>query len=98
MLAPAGNDKRKDKIRPIAKESTEIITAHIVTERKLLHTCIAVRVGKIIRLEISIVPIIRMPITMVTAVKRAIIIVYSAVLMPRDCAKDSSKVIANIFR
>ena len=40
----------------------------ITTPRKLFSTRMALRAGKITRLEISIAPIIRMPSTMVRAV------------------------------
>ena len=44
----------------------------MTTPRKLLNTRMEVRAGKRIRLEISIAPIIRIPITIVIAVRTAI--------------------------
>ena len=44
----------------------------ITTPLKLLKSRMAVRDGKIMRLEISMAPIILIPITIVTAVKTAI--------------------------
>lgn len=45
-----------------------------MTDRNVLHTRIDVSAGKMIRLEISMAPIIRMPRTMVTAVSTARIV------------------------
>ena len=57
---------------PMQKQITDKIPEDHTTPLKLLNTRMEVRAGKIIRLEISIAPIIRMPSTMVTAVKTAI--------------------------
>ena len=53
------------------KHTTDIAAEHSTTARKLLHTRIADRAGKIIRLEMSSAPIIRIPSTTVTAVSTA---------------------------
>ena len=50
----------------------EITADAITTERNCLKIRIADNAGKMIKLEISIVPIIRIPTTMVTAVSKAI--------------------------
>ena len=50
---------------------TDIRVELIITERKFLKICMDVRAGKIIRLDISMAPIILIPKTMVTAVKSA---------------------------
>lgn len=73
MLAPVGVLYRYEIEIPIKKQTTERIADVIITLLKVLHTCIAVSAGKIIRLEISSVPIIRIPSTTVSAVKTAII-------------------------
>ena len=71
-LAPAGVAYKKETVIPTKKQATEIIPDEIITCLKLLNTRIDVKAGKIIKLEISIVPIIRIPRTMVIAVKKAI--------------------------
>ena len=71
-LAPAGSEYKNDNVIPIKKQTTETNPAEIITDLKLLNTRIEVKAGKIISEEINIVPIIRMPNTMVIAVKKAI--------------------------
>ena len=71
MLAPVGVSRKKEATVPIMKQLTEITAAVIITERKLLQTRMEERAGKIIRLEISSAPIIRMPRTTVIAVSTA---------------------------
>ena len=66
---PAGIDNTYDAISPAIKLIIAITAEHIVTLKKLLYTLIDVREGNIIKLEISIAPIIFTPITTVTAVK-----------------------------
>ena len=62
-------DNTYDAISPAIKLIIAITAEHIVTLKKLLYTLIDVREGNIIKLEISIAPIIFTPITTVTAVK-----------------------------
>ena len=57
---------------PMQKQITDKIPEDHTTPLKLLNTRMDVNAGKMIRLEISIAPIIRIPSTMVTAVKTAI--------------------------
>lgn len=71
MLAPAGAEKKYDADRPIQKHMPERKPEQITTPRKLLNICMAVSAGKMTRLEMSIAPIILMPITIVTAVRIA---------------------------
>ena len=56
---------------PIKKQTTELTAEKITTVLKRLHSRMAVRAGKIINAEISMAPIIRMPKTMVMAVRMA---------------------------
>ena len=72
MLAPVGVLNITDKIIPMKKFNTEIMTDDIITDLKVLQTLIAVSAGNIIRAEISIEPIIFIPITITIADKRAI--------------------------
>ena len=65
--------------------------------KKLWKSCLAIRQGNKIRLEINMVPIILMPSTMVTALKNAIIILKPDTGSPVALAKFSSKVIAKIL-
>ena len=97
MLAPQGASKAYDIIIPTINVITDTTAELIVTERKLLNTRIEQSAGKIIRLEISILPISRIPITIVIAVSSAIIILYALTAPPVAFAKLSSKVMAKIF-
>ena len=72
MLAPHGVSAAYEIIIPITNVTTEITAEQIVTLLKLLNTRIEHSAGKMIRLDISILPISRIPITIVTAVSRAI--------------------------
>jgi len=97
MLAPAGVEKAKDAIIPKKKQTIDTIDEEITTDLKLLHTLIEVRAGKIIRLDISIVPMILIPTTIVIAVKNAMSILYPFTFVPVAFAKFSSKVTAKIL-
>lgn len=72
MLAPHGVSATYEIAIPARKVKIEIIPEQIVTDLKLLKTRIELSAGKIIRLEISILPISRIPITIVIAVSNAI--------------------------
>ena len=67
-VAPVGVSKEKEIIIPAKKQNSETTIELIITERKLLKIRIEVRDGKIINAEISSVPIILIPITIVNAV------------------------------
>ena len=69
----------------------------MVTLRKLLQSRIAVSAGKMMRLEISIVPIILIPTTIVSAVRSAMSILYAFVFTPDAFAKSLSNVTAKIL-
>ena len=96
IVAPVGSSKRYDATSPVKKQNIEIITDIIITCLNLCVTRIADNAGKIIRLEIRSVPIILMPITMVTAVSTYNIVLYISTFRPVARAKFSSNVIANI--
>ena len=96
-LAPGAVSIISEMNNPVRKQSTETIPEQITTERKLLHSLIDVRAGKIIRLEINNEPIIIIPSTIVIAVKTAISILYILIFMPVALEKLSSKVTANIL-
>ena len=68
MLAPVGVDSRNEIISPKRKSTTAVIAAATITPQKLFCKRIAIRAGKMIKLEISIAPIIRIPSVIVTAV------------------------------
>lgn len=70
-LGPVGVDKAKLMTMPATKQKEDSSPDHITTLLKVLHSRIEVRGGKIIRLDMSSAPIIRMPSTMVTAVRQA---------------------------
>jgi hypothetical protein len=94
-LAPVGVAYTYEIIIPVKKHAIEITAEQTVTLLNFLNRRIELKAGKIIRLEISTAPIIRMPSTMVRAVKRAMSILYSPVLIPLAFAKVSSKVTEN---
>ena len=71
MHAPVGSEHTQESIMPTTKQATEITAELIVTARNLENTRIEESAGKIMRLEISSVPIMRMPMTTVTAVSIA---------------------------
>ena len=71
MLAPVGVSRKYEATAPIRKQPTEIAAAVTMTARKLLHTRMAESAGKMIRLEMSSAPIMRMPRTTVIAVSTA---------------------------
>ena len=96
ILAPVGADHIKEATSPIKKQITESIADEIVTLRKLLNTRIDVNTGKIIRLEIIIAPIKRIPTTIVKAVSNAIMRLYFDEDIPPAVAKGSSNVTANM--
>ena len=70
-LAPEGVFKKYEKVKPIKKHNPENTAAKTHAPRKRLHTRMALKAGKVIRLEISIAPNIRIPSTMVMAVRNA---------------------------
>lgn len=70
--APVGILKIKDSSIPIMKQIADIIADNTTRDLKLLESFFAVKAGNIMRLEISKVPIILMPITTVKAVKNDI--------------------------
>ena len=71
MLAPAGRLKKNENAIPAKKQITLRTADKRVTAKKLLQTLMEVRAGKMIRLEIIMAPIRRIPITTVRAVRRA---------------------------
>ena len=97
MLAPVGVENTKEQRIPEKTQKTEMIAEETTTLLKLLQRRIAVSAGKIIKLEMSKEPIIRMPSTMVIAVKNANSILYHSALVPVAFAKFSSKVTAKIL-
>ena len=84
-------------VSPAQKQTTEVTAEQRITPRKLLNSRMAVRAGKMMREEISIAPIIRIPNTMVRAVRMAISVVYRFTFRPVAREKFSSKVIAKIL-
>ena len=71
ILAPLGVSRTIDTSMPTRKHATDTTAAHTVTDLKRLHTRMDVRAGNIRRLDMSMAPIMRMPITTVTAVSTA---------------------------
>ena len=71
-LAPVGVSREYDVHIPIKKQKTESTPEQIITDLNFLQTLIEESAGKIISAEISRVPIILIPITIVSAVSNAI--------------------------
>ena len=94
-LAPAGMEKAYEQTNPAVKLIIDNMAEHTVTDKKLLKTLIDVNAGKIIKLEISMAPIIFIPITTVTAVKTDISVLYIPTFTPVAFEKLSSNVTAN---
>ena len=97
ILAPVGVSYKKDAVIPTTKHKTESTAEQTTTVLKVLQRRMEVREGKIISLDISYVPIIRMLTTMVRAVSSAIIKLYKFALVPVAFAKFSSNVTAKIL-
>ena len=70
-LGPVGVDKAKLMIMPAAKQRADSSPEHITTPLKVLQSRMEVSGGKIIRLDMSSAPIMRIQSTMVTAVRPA---------------------------
>ena len=77
---------------PSRKFTTDTTAAQIVTERNVPNTRMAVSAGKMMRLESSIAPIMRIPSTTVSAVRTDRIVLYVPTRTPVARAKDSSNV------
>lgn len=95
-LAPDGVSNAYDSTIPSRKHTTDTTAAHTVTDRNVRHTRMAVSAGKMTRLEMSSAPIMRMPSTMVSAVSRAMSILYASVLTPVALENVSSNVTAKM--
>ena len=72
MLAPVGRFISNDRISPARKQITDRKTDNSATALKLTTSLRAITAGKMIKLEIRRLPIIRIPITTVNAVSSAI--------------------------
>ena len=95
-VAPTGVEKVKEMVSPTQKHTIEVAAAQRMTPRKLLNRRMAVRAGKITREEMSIAPIIRIPSTMVRAVRMASRVLQASTCSPVAREKLSSKVTAKI--
>ena len=71
-LAPVGVSQKYDAHIPTKKQQSESTPEQRITDLNFLQTLIEESAGKIISAEISRVPIILIPITMVRAVRSAI--------------------------
>ena len=72
ILAPVGKFISNDKASPARKQITDKKTDSTATALKLMTSLRAMTAGKIIRLDISKLPIILIPMTTVSAVRSAI--------------------------
>ena len=87
-------DSVQEAMSPAQKQHTDVTAAHTTTPRKLLNSRMAVSAGKITREEISMAPIIRIPSTMVRAVRMASRVLYQSTRSPVAWEKLSSNVTA----
>lgn len=71
-LAPVGVSSEYEAHIPTKKQHNDSTPEQIITDLNFLHKRIDESAGKIIKADIRSVPIIRIPITMVSAVSRAI--------------------------
>ena len=94
--APTGAASKKEAVSPAQKQAPDDTPAQITTPRKLLNSRMAVRAGKMIREEMSMAPIIRIPSTMVRAVRMLSRVLYRSTFSPVAREKLSSKVTAKI--
>ena len=92
--APTGRLSRYEPISPTQKHTTERQPAKITTPKKLFFSRMAVRAGKITRLEMSMAPMSRIPSTMVRAVRMASRVLQASTFNPVAREKLSSKVTA----
>ena len=70
-VAPTGVENMNEIVSPAMKHTTDVTAAQRITPRKLRNNRMAVSAGKITSEEISIAPIIRIPSTIVRAVRMA---------------------------
>ena len=77
--------------------ATDSTAENKTTLLKRLQIRIELKAGKIMKLDMSIAPMSRIPMTTVTAVSSAISILYKEVRTPVAFEKLSSKVMANIL-
>ena len=96
-LAPVGVSSEYEAHIPTKKQQIESTPEQRITDLNFLQTLIEESAGKIISAEISKVPIILIPITIVKAVKSAITVLYTPVFKPVAFEKLSSKVTAKIL-
>ena len=97
IVDPIGVPARIDTIMPKVAQTTEINAETIVTDKKLLWTLMAEIAGKITSAEMRSEPTRFIANTMMTAIKVAIIRLYTFVFTPVALAKDSSKVTEKIL-
>ena len=69
MLAPVGNERTYEMTNPIKNAISDSTADAIVTLLYVLNSFIALKDGKMIKLEINNEPRILIPITIVSAVK-----------------------------
>lgn len=96
-LAPGEVPKIKEAVSPKKKQTNAKMADEIITLLKLMNTRMELNAGKIINEEMSMVPMTRIPRTMVIAVSRATSILKKPTLTPVALAKFSSKVMAKIW-
>ena len=96
-LAPVGVSREYDAHIPTKKQQTDKTPEQMITDLNFLQIRIEDNAGKIMSAEIKSVPIILIPITIVSAVSKEITVLYTPVLSPVALEKVSSKVTAKIL-
>ena len=97
IVAPTGVSKRIAANSPKIAQIIAVMQEHIITERKLLNTCIAERGGNIIKAETRRAPTKFIAMTITTAVMTAMIKLYASVCIQVAFAKFSSNVTEKIL-
>ena len=97
IVGPIGVPIRIEIRKPVIVHTTEVITEHIVTERKLLNMRIDDSAGKIISADTSSEPTRFIASTITTAIITAVRKLFSFARVPVATAKFSSKVTENIL-
>lgn len=98
ILALVGSSNAYPIARPNTKQAIDITKAFTIVLRKLFAFCMAIKHGNTMRLEIRSAPSNRMPITINTEQRIAIMVLYRLVFTPIALAKDSSIVSAKMWR
>lgn len=97
IVEPTGVPARMAMRIPMSEQTTDIMAAATVTEKKLLNTRMAESAGNTTKAETSNAPTRFMARTIITAMMTAMSKLNALTFTPVACAKFSSKVMAKIL-